>query len=387
MHDISIIGLGMTPVAEHWGRSLRELGQSAIQAALDDAGVNLNEVDALSVGNALGGNLNRQNHVAALVADYAGLRGAETAHLEGGEASGGLALRHGLALIGAGLARVVVVLGLEKVTDRVGADRNEALTSLLDAEYEAAHGATPTAMAALLMRRYMHEYGLDLNAFEGFSLNAHSNGAKNPNAMYRNVIKAGKFASAPMVADPVNLFDSAPEGDGACALVLMATESARDRVPAPIRVRASAVASDIFALHDRPDPLFLAAVNVAAGRAYHMAGVRPQDVHLAELHDSYTVMSALQLEAAGFAERGTGWKLAVEGALTPTGRLPISTFGGLKARGNPLGATGVYQVAEVALQLRGAAGANQIEGARLGLALNMGGLGTTAVAHLLERVD
>lgn len=385
--DISIIGLGMIPVAEHWGLGLRELGQQALMAALTDAGLPLEELDALYVGNALGSIFNKQAQVATLLADYAGLRGVEALHIEAGEASGAMALRAGMQAVASGSARYVAVLGAEKVTDIVGAGRFNALSRLLDAEYEAPHGATPAAMAGLLMRRYMYEYGLELGHFEGFSINAHANGAKNPGAMYRNLIKPGKFATAPVVAPPVNLFDSAPEGDGACALILCLTETARDRVPMPIRIKASAAATDTLSLHDRPDPLFLQAANLAAGRAYTQAGLGPQDIQVLELHDSYTVLSALQLEAMGWAERGGGWKLAQEGRILPGGDLPISTFGGLKARGNPLGATGVYQVAEVALQLRDQAGANQIKGAQVGMAVNLGGLGATAVAHILERVD
>jgi len=231
----------------------------------------------------------------------------------------------------------------------------------------------------------MHEHGVGLEQFEGFSVNAHANGATNAFAMYRNKLRPGAFAKAPVVAEPVNLFDSAPEGDGAAAVILTSAERALDSVPKPVRVRGSAAATDTLAVHNRRDLLFLQAANLAAGRAYEQAGIGPEDIDLAELHDSYTVLTALQLEAAGFAARGEGWKLAAEGALARDGRLPISTFGGLKARGNPLGATGVYQAVEIVRQLRQDAGENQVPDARRALALNLGGLGGTAVAHLLER--
>lgn len=377
MQEVSIIGIGMTHVGEHWGQSLREIGHKAVKAALADAGVGLGEVGALVVGNSLANQLNKQSHVAALLADYVGLRGAEAVRVESADASGGMALRQGMLLVASGAAQYVVVLGVEKVTDVVGSGRVDILATQLDADYEAAQGATPTAMAGILMRRYMHEYGLELAQFENFSIQAHANGTKNPHAMYRNSIKAGKFASAPIVAPPVNLFDSAPEGDGACALVLTTSELAQDRVPQPVRIRASAAAVDTLALHDRPDPLWLSAANIAAGRAYQQAGIQPHDLDVLELHDSYTVLSALQLEAIGFAERGQGW-----GAWN---KVPMSTFGGLKARGNPIGATGIYQAAEVALQLRDQAGATQVADAHWGMALNLGGLGASAVAHILER--
>lgn len=384
---VAIIGVGMTPVAEHWDKGVRELGFAALEAALQDAGLSLEDVDALVVGNALGTFTNKQSNVATLLADYAGLSGVEAVRIEAGDASGGMALRHGAALVASGLAQNVVVLGAEQVTDVVGTERNTALATLLDAEYESAHGATPAAMAGLLMRRYMHEYGLELAQFEGFSINAHANGQKNANAMFRNAIKPGRFETAPVVAPPVNLFDSAPEGDGACALVLTSAERAKDMVPVPIRIKGGGVGTDTLALHGRHDMLFLQAANLAAGRAYQSAGVTQRDIHLLELHDSFTVISALQLEAIGFAERGEGWRWAADGKITIGGELPISTFGGLKARGNPLGATGVYQAAEVTQQLRQQAGDNQVEGARLGMTLNLATMGATAVAHILERMD
>jgi acetyl-CoA C-acetyltransferase len=385
MRDVSIIGVGQTPVSEHWDLGLRQLALGAIQAALHDAGVE--QVDMVLVGNALSGNLSGQNHIGALIADFAGMAGVEALRVEAADASGGMTLRQGYLAVASGLAEVVLVVGVEKATDRTGSERDTALASVLDADYEAGSGATPAALAALLMRRYMHEYGVTLDQFEPFSLNAHANGSLNPNAMYRNKLRPGAFAKAPTVADPVNLFDSAPEGDGAAAVILATTERAVDLVPRPVRIRGSAAATDTLALHSRPDLLFLRAANLAAGRAYAQAGIAPGDLHLAELHDSYTILTALQLEAAGFARRGEGWKPAVEGLITREGKLPISTFGGLKARGNPLGATGVYQAVEVALQLRRAAGENQVPNARLGLALNLGGLGSTAVAHVLERVE
>ncbi len=385
MRDVAIIGVGQVPVSEHWDMGLRQLALGAIRAALQDA--RLDPVDTLIVGNALGGNLSGQNHLGALIADFAGLSGIEALRVEAADASGGMALRQGYLAVASGLAETVLVVGVEKATDRTGPERDTNLATVLDADYEATPGATPAALAGLLMRRYMHEHGVALEQFEPFSINAHANGALNANAMYRNKLRPGAFAKAPVVADPVNLFDSAPEGDGAAAVVLTSAARALDLVPHPVRISGSAAATDTLALHNRADMLFLRAANLAAGRAYEAAGISPGDLHLAELHDSFTVLTALQLEAIGFARRGEGWKPAVEGAIGREGRLPISTFGGLKARGNPLGATGVYQAVEVALQLRGEAGDNQVSGARLGLALNLGGLGGTAVAHVLERLE
>ncbi|MFN8417937.1 MAG: thiolase domain-containing protein [Anaerolineae bacterium] len=381
MNNVSIIGVGMTPVAEHWSIGLRQLGLQAMQAAMTDAGVQ--DVDALVVGNALAGLMSNQNHLGALMTDFAGMRGIEGVRVEAGDASGGLALRQGMMLIASGAAEVVLVLGVEKATDMLAADRQAILSAFLDADYEAAMGATPAGMMALVMRRYMSEHGVDLASFAGFSVNAHQNGSANPNAMFRNKLKPEGFAKAPVVADPVNLFDIAPEADGAAAVILANSERAADMVPQPIRILASAVATDRLAVHDREDPLYLAAVGLAAERAYAQSGLKPKDVDLLELHDSSTIMATLALEASGFAPRGHGWKLAAEGKIGLTGELPISTFGGLKARGNPLGATGVYQAVEAALQLRGQAGANQVADANIAMLQNVATLGGTAVVHLL----
>ncbi|GAB4576003.1 MAG: thiolase domain-containing protein [Anaerolineae bacterium] len=383
MRNVSIVGVGMTPVGEFWDANFRSLAGEAVQKALADAG--LHTVDALYVGNALGGALNGQQHLGALLADYVGLRGVESFTVEAADASGGAALRTAWMAVASGAVESALVLGVEKVTDTVGAEKQEAFQQLMDADYEAVHGATPAALAALLMRMYLEAYGLTHADLEGFSLNAHENGSRNPYAMFQNRLKPGTFAKAAMLAPPVTLFDGAPDADGAAAVVLMAADRAADMVPQPIRIAGSALATDALALADRPDPLFFRAVNLSAGRAFEQAGITPADVDVLELHDSFTVVSALSLEAAGFAPRGEGWRLAAEGALGLAGQLPVSTFGGLKARGNPLGATGVYQAVEACLQLRGEAGDNQVPDAQVAVIQNLGGLAATAVTHVLMR--
>jgi acetyl-CoA C-acetyltransferase len=220
--------------------------------------------------------------------------------------------------------------------------------------------------------------------FAGFSVNAHANAAMNGNAMYRNKISADSFARASMVAEPVNLFDMAPLADGAAALVLCPTDTAAQCSSQPIRIAASAIATDSLSLHDRDDLLVLAAANLSAGRAYEQAGIGPDDVDLFELHDGFTILSALTLEATGFAGRGQGVRLANPERIGLHGKLPISTFGGLKGRGDPAGATGVYQAVEVVQQLRGEAGPNQVPEAEWGMAQNLGGFGATAVTHIFQ---
>jgi acetyl-CoA C-acetyltransferase len=189
-----------------------------------------------------------------------------------------------------------------------------------------------------------------------------------------------------MICDPVSLLDSSPICDGAAAVVLAPLDAARALCAAPVRIAASAIGTDTLALHDRRDPLVLDGAILSARRAYEHAGVGPQDIDLFELHDAFTIMAALSLEAAGFAEKGQGVRLALDGEIGVDGRLPVSTMGGLKARGHPVGATGVYQVVEVVQQLRGLAGKNQVKDARLGMAQSIGGSGATAVTHILERM-
>jgi acetyl-CoA C-acetyltransferase len=382
MREVAIVGVGQTPVGEHWESSLRMLGAEAVQAALADAG--LETADALYVGNAFGASFSSQSQLGALIADYAGLAGIEASAIDAADASGGAALRAGYLAVASGMVNTVVVAGVEKSSDTVGSAHNRARNVSLDADFESIHGATLTGLAALLMRRYMHEYGVELSAFEGFSVNAHGNGAKNPNAMFRNILKAGSFARSPMIAEPVGLFDSAPDADGAAAVILTSAERAADLVPQPVRITGSAAASDRFALQERADMLFLSAANRSAHGAYAQAGISASNVDLFELHDGYTILAALTLEACGFAERGQGWKLAQDGQIGLQGSLPISTFGGLKSRGNPAGASGVYQAVEAALQLRGAAGANQVANAKTALIQSLGSLGTTAVTHVLQ---
>ncbi len=382
MRPVAIIGVGMTPVGEHWDKSLRMLGAEAIESALSDA--HIDAVDALYLGNSYGTTFSSQSHLGALVADYAGLGNIEAYTIEAGDASGGAALRTGYLAVASGAVNIALVVGVEKSSDRIGSSRVEGRNVSLDADFESIHGATLPALAAMLMRRYMHDYGVDLAAFEGFSINAHANGKRNPLAMYRNIIKAGAFAKAPFVSDPVNLFDGAPDADGAAAVILAPLDWAMDRVGQPIKIAGSAVATDTLALHDRKDPLYLKAVALSTQKALAQADKTRDQLDLLELHDAFTILTTLAFEAMGYADRGAGWRLTEKIGLT--GELPISTFGGLKSRGNPIGATGVYQAVEAVLQLRGEANENQVSNAKTALIQNLGGIATTAITHILETI-
>ncbi len=385
MTEVIIAGLGQTPVGEHWDTSLRELAFKAIEDAMRDAGGL--RPQALYVGNMLAPNLSRQAHLGALLADFAGLAGIEAATVEAAGASGGAALRQGYLAVKSGMVDAALVVGVEKFTDSIGSGVEAALATASDGDYEAVQGLTSTAQAALMMRRYMHEFDLPADGLAGFALTAHANGAANKNAMFQKAIKLGTYQRADMVSEPLNMFDIAPNADGAAAVLLTRRELLPPGFPHPlVRIAGSAAVADRLALHDRADPLWFEAVHVSTGKAIKQVGITLDQISLFEYHDSYSIYAALSLEAAGFAIRGKGWKLAADGTIALNGKLPCATLGGLKARGNPGGATGVYQAVEAATQLRGRGGANQIAGARFALIQSLGGPASSVVSHILERI-
>ncbi|PYQ22027.1 MAG: thiolase domain-containing protein [Acidobacteria bacterium] len=376
MRDVFIVGVGQTPVGEHWDRGLRELGASAVRHALDDAG--METAEALYVGNMLGGCVNGQENVATLVADAAGLLPAEAWKVEAACASGGAAVRAAALAVASGACEAAVAAGVEKMTDGAPDGVSAGLATAADQDYEASHGMSFVALSALLMRRYMHETGAEREAFAPFAVVAHRNAATNDKAMFREPISAEQFAGSAMVASPIGILDAAPVCDGAAAVVVCSKEALRPHHE-PVRIAAASVATDTIALA-RHGPH----AAVSAQKAFAAAGRGPKDMDLFEAHDAFTVITALSLEACGFAKRGEALRLAAEGCVAPGGCIPISTFGGLKARGHPVGASGTYQIVEAVLQLRGKAGANQVKGARRALAQSVGGHGSVAVTHVLE---
>lgn len=379
MHNVAILGIGQTAVAEHWGRSLRDLAASAGLAALQDAG--LETVDALFVGNMTSGRLNRQQHLGALIADSMGLAGIEATRIEAACGSAGATLRQGMLAVSSGQMEAVLVIGVEKLAETLKKETTAALAGAADAETEGSQGVSFVALNALIMRRYMVEHGYEHDDFAPFALNAHANGANNPHALFQKAITTETYHNARMVADPIGLYDASPIGDGAAAAVLVPAHKA----PNAVRITGSALATDTLAVHDRWDVTWLDAAEKSAQTAYRQAGVAPDDIDLFELHDAFSIMAALSLEAAGFAERGQGVRLAQAGEILPHGRVPIASMGGLKARGHPVGATGLYQIVEAVQQLRGEAGAAQIDGVQTAMTQNIGGSGATIATHILQR--
>ncbi|GAB1471437.1 thiolase domain-containing protein [Chloroflexota bacterium] len=381
MKKVAILGMGQTKVDEHWDKSLRELGGEAAFLAMQDAGVD--KVDALYVGNMLAPLVSEQNQLGAFFDDWIGLWKQEAVKVEAACGSGAAAFRSALMAVASGQVESALVLGVEKMTDKSGRDVTAALATAADADYEAEQGVSFVGINALVMRRYMYEFGWKHEDFAPFSINAHANAMHNPHARLHEKVSVEKFEKSAMVATPINLMDASPVGDGAAAVVIVPAEKVL-RQPKVI-VAASAAATDTIAVHSRKDPMFLNAAYLSSQQAYKMAGVSPDDIDVFELHDAFSIMAALSLEASGFAERGQGVRLGLENQIGISGRIPVCTRGGLKARGHPVGATGMYQIVEVVQQLRGECGATQVDGASVGMAQNIGGSGATILTHILRK--
>ncbi|MEI2691333.1 MAG: beta-ketoacyl synthase N-terminal-like domain-containing protein [Anaerolineae bacterium] len=387
MRPIYILGVGQIPVSKETDLPIRQLAAAAVREAIANAGVE--RVEALFLGNMLSGILSQQQHLGALVADAAGLRGVEAATAEAACSSGAAAVRWGVMAIASGLHDVVVVAGVEKMThtDRYATTR--ALATASDWDSEGAKGHNFVSLNAALMQEYIQRYRVNRSLFAPFAINAHRNALANPYALFHKEIDAMVYEQSKLVHDPVRLYDASPICNGSAALVLAAGDAlgkaAADR-PA-VRIIASASATDSVGIADRRDRLTLDGVMFSSRRAYAQAEIGPQDVDIFELHDAYTIMSVLSLEGAGFARPGEGLWLGLNGEIGLHGKVPISTMGGLKARGHPVGATGIYQLAELYLQLTGQAGANQIPNARTAMAQNIGGTGATVLTHILRREE
>ena len=357
MQEVAIAGIGQTKIEEHWEKSLRELAGEAALCALEAS--EIRRVDAVYVGNMMSSSANNQQHLGPYIADWIGMRYSEALRFEAACSSGAAAFRAGVMAIASGELESVLVVGVEKMTDSPGDEITAALATAADADWEVEQGISFVALNALIMRRYMFEYGWEKKDFAPFSVNAHANGAHNPNARFQSPISEADYLKAGMIADPINLMDASPMGDGAAAIVLLACDSPfRKPDQKKVKVAASAAATDTIAAHSRTEATWLKAAEQSSRQAYAQAGLTQTEIDFFELHDAFSIMAALSLEACGFAERGQAPRLALEGEIRPSGKIPISTRGGLKARGHPVGATGMYQLVEVVQQLRGEAWRN-----------------------------
>ncbi len=385
--DAYVIGVGHTRFGEQWEKSYRDLMTEAGLLAIQDAGIQGAAIDAVYVGTMSTGKLVGQEHVAPLLLDGAGLadKHIPATRVEAAGASGAVAFRQAVHLIRSGSADLVVVGGIEKMTDVSDADAQAIASAGIDQEWEHFFGATDAALHALMAKRHMHEFGTTRDQLAQVAVKNHAHGAKNPLAQFRKAIDLQTVLKAPFVADPLTVFDCAPISDGAACIILASGAVAPSYRKAPILVAGSGQASDTLALHSRSSLTTLRATEQAARRAYTEAGVSAADIQLAEVSDGYTIAEIMAIEDLGFVKKGQGGPATEEGRTTFGGDLPVvNPSGGLKARGHPAGATGIAQVCEATWQLRGTADGRQVKDARIALAHNVGGTGATAVVHVLE---
>ncbi|TFH37019.1 MAG: thiolase domain-containing protein [Anaerolineales bacterium] len=377
MRSVSIVGIGQLPVEKASSRSLAELGANVVRTAMEDAGIS--RVDALFAGNMLSDEMQGQKHIAALIADEAGLIGIEAMQGRAAMASGAAALRMAFLAVASGEADLAVAVGAEKMSEGVA---EPALSKALDVRREVPDGATMISRSADLMRMYMERYKVPEEGFVNFPVIAHSNARTNPQALFRKGVTPRKVRRSRLVHPPLRLMHCSPICDGAAAVIMAPSDEARAYSDHPVRLLGSSVVIDHFRVEDRKDPLWSEAAYASAQKAFRQANVNRNDVSFFEVHDAFSIMACLQLEAAGFAEPGEGWRLADEKRIRLRGDIPITTMGGLKARGHPIGATGLYQACEIVMQLTHRAGKNQVKNAKVGMMQSIGGAATTVFTHI-----
>lgn len=384
MRDVAVIGIGCTSFGEKWETSFRNLFVEAGALALEDSGVGGEEIDSIYVGNMSAGRFVEQEHVGALIADYAGLatRHIPATRVEAACASGGLAFRQAVIAVASGIEDVVVAGGVEKMTDVDTGVSVDALAGAADREWESFAGATFPGLYAMIATARLHDKSLTRGQLAQVAVKNHYNGARNPIAQFRQEISIETVLNSSLVADPLRLFDCSPITDGAAAVVVAPLERAREFTDRPVKVLASTQASDTIALHDRRDICTLDASVEAGRQAFAQARLEPKDIDLVEVHDCFTIAEICAIEDLGFCARGEAGRLTEEGGTALGGDIPVNTSGGLKACGHPVGATGIKQICEVVTQLRGEAGGRQVD-AEIGMTHNVGGTGATVVVHIL----
>ena len=387
MREVAVIGVGCTKFGEKWESSFRDLFVEAGALALEDANLSGEKIDEIFVGNMSAGRFIEQEHIGALIADYAGLANLNipATRVEAACASGGLSFKQAYTAVASGLSNIVVAAGVEKMTD-VGTEvTTDVLAAAADREWEGIAGITFPGLYAMIATDYMHRYGLTREQLAMVAVKNHANGAKNPNAQFRKAIDISTVLNSTLVADPLRLFDCSPVTDGASAVILAPMERAREFTDTPVKVLGTGQASSSIALHDRKDISTLDATVAAGERVFKMAKVEHKDIGFVEVHDCFTIAEICAIEDLGFCRKGEAGRLTEEGQTAIGGSIPINPSGGLKACGHPVGATGIKQIYEVVKQLRGEAGGRQID-ADIGMTHNVGGSGATVVCHILGRV-
>ena len=382
--EVHIIGAGETKFGELWDRSLRELAVEAGLRAIEDAGIYSRDIGILYGSNTLAGSLNWQNDIGSLLADFSGIAsaGIPAIRVESSTSSGASAIREAYLAIRSGEYDVAMVGGVEKMTDIYGSEILDVVSTTLDREWESFFGGTAAAMAAITARKYMHDFNVEKEALAAFSVNDHANASKNPNAHYRSKITLETAMKSTKVAEPLNIMDCSPVSDGGAALILASDKFAKSVGKEGVVIKSSAISQDYLALHSR-DSLYTINSTVRAGRtAFEKAGIKKSDISFMELHNSYSIYGLLEIEDLGFAEKGKASDFVMDD-ISLTSPLPINPSGGLKAKGNPMGATGVGQAVEAYLQMKGKAKERQIKEPKYGLIHSMSGTGSTSVVHII----
>lgn len=383
--DVAIIGIGLSEWGELWQKSYRDLFVESALAAIDDAGVD--HIEAMYLGTMTGGLFNGQEHISSLMADYLGVTPIPVTRVESACSSGSLALKTAFMDVALGLHEIVLAGGVEKMTDVSGDQATFALASAADQEFEVYQGITFPGLYAMMARAHMQKYGTTRKQLAEVAVKNHFHGSMNPNAQFPQRVSVETVENSVMIADPLRILDCSPITDGAAALIVCPLETAMKMSKnRPVKIIGLGHATDTIALHSRKDFTRLAATEIAAQEAFKMAGIKLQDINLAEVHDCFTIAEICVLEALGFAERGQGGKLTESGETRLGSKCPINTSGGLKSKGHPVGATGIAQIVEIVTQLRGDAGQRQVENAQIGLTQNMGGSGGSTLVHILEGI-
>jgi acetyl-CoA C-acetyltransferase len=384
MRSVAVVGIGKTAFGAFPDRDLRSLAVEAGEKCLADAHVSPSKVEAFYLGNFAGPSFVGQNHLAPYIAGAMGINGVPCTRFEAACASSGSAFYHAVASVAAGLDDVVLVSGVEKMTSQTTPKVTEILAGAGDTAGEVRVGATFPALFAMIARRHMYQYGTTREQMAAVAVKNHANGAKNPLAHMRKVITMEQALAGKPISEPLTVYDCSLISDGAAAVLIAPLERASEFTGKPVRVLAVAQTSDQVALDAKDDITTFRAVRTAAEKAYRMAGVSASDIQFAELHDCFTIAEIIATEDLGFVKKGEGGPYALEGRTCLRGERPVNTSGGLKSKGHPVGATGVGQICDVAMQIRGEAGELQLERNSLGLAENLGGSGATAVVTILS---
>ncbi len=387
MRDVAIVGVGITKFGERWEHGLKELMAEAGLMALQDAKMESKEIEMVYGGTMAPGKFIGQEHVAALLADQLGLQNTPAVRIENACASGGSALRQGYIAVASGIHDVVVVGGVEKMTDVNASEATTALGGAGDQEWELFQGITFPGLYALIAKRHMKEFGTTEEQMAAVSVKNHDNAYRNKYAQFHRKLSIEDVMRSKMVADPLKVLDCSPISDGAAAVVLVPLDKAKKYNDLPIRIIGSGQASDSLSLAERDSLTELKATKIAAQNAYKQAGINAEDVDIAEVHDCFSIAEILAMEDLGFYKKGEAAKAIAAGETALNSKLSVNTSGGLKGCGHPVGATGVKQAVEITWQLRGEAGERQVNGAEIGMAHNVGGSGATAVVHLFKRAD